>query len=175
MKTLARIAFLFLAACLSAQAQEKVVAHTKRSNLLKSAELYSNVGSLSIKSEIDHGVRYPFEFAPPEAPKPVATETTTVAAEPVAEVKLTDEEVLGKLAPKLRPTGMLFRGGKGYLILPQGSMPDGGTIRVTYENHPYIIRVTDITTDSYTLRINEAALTRPIDPNANAGGATRDQ
>lgn len=168
MKLLFSTVFFFLVTCIFLEAADKVVAHTKRSNLLKNAEQYVDFTDAELKAEIPDA-RYPFEFAPEvveDKPKP---KVGPVAPPPPA--PLTDQEVLDRIAdtPPLKPTGMLIKGGKGVLILPQGILPEGSSIKVNFGDQPYIIRVTTVTADSYTLQLNEASVTRKIDSSAGQG------
>lgn len=171
MKTPHRIFLLLLLAPICVQAADRVVARTKRINMLKETRQYTNLADPELKSEISE-VRYPFEFKPEEVKAPVKVVDNKPVE--VAPVEITNEEILDKIAPNIKPTGVLFKAGKGVLILPKGQLADGSAIRVNYAGKPYLIRVTDVTTDSFTLRLDDASLVRQIDAGSGRG-VTRDK
>lgn len=171
MKTPHRIFLLLLLAPICVQASDRVVARTKRMNMLKETRQYMNLADPELKAEISE-VRYPFEFKPEEVAAPVKVVDNKPVE--VAPVEISNQEILDKIAPNIKPTGVLFKGGKGVLILPKGQLADGSAIRVNYADKPYIIRVTDVTTDSFTLRLDDASLVRQIDAGSGRG-VTRDK
>ncbi|WP_309396258.1 hypothetical protein [Cerasicoccus maritimus] len=141
-----------------------VVPRTKRINMLKEAQACLLKADPELKTDIAD-VRYPFEF---EA-KPVVVETKGEPVKEVVQEEITNEEILEKISPKIMPTGVLFKGGKGVLILPRGQLADGSAIRVNYGGKPYLIKVTDVTTGSFTLQLDDASLVRQIDAGAGRG------
>lgn len=170
MKIHHRIFLLLLLVPVCVQAADRVVARTKRMNMLKEAGQYLDMSDTELKAEIPEA-RYPFEFKPDEV-KPV---TVTEEDEPVVVPEvISNQEILDKIAPNIKPTGVLFRNGKGVLILSKGQLADGSSIRVTYAGKPYLIRVTNITTDSFTLQLDDASLVKMIDAGSGRG-VTRDK
>ncbi|WP_309385537.1 hypothetical protein [Cerasicoccus frondis] len=167
MKNIHRIILLLLLAPVLAQAANVVTPRTKRINLLKDCRQCLQVADPEAKKEIP-SVRYLFEFEPaPEAPKPVIVNDKPA---PVVEVvEVSNQEILDKISPKIMPTGVMFQRGKGVLILDKGQLADGSSIRVNYGGKPYIIKVTDVTTDSFTLRLDDASLVRKIDAGSGRG------
>ncbi|GHB94266.1 hypothetical protein [Cerasicoccus arenae] len=163
------LTFFLLTSIVAEAAADRVVARTKRINMLKNAQEQIDISDPALLEELPQ-VRYPFEFAP-EAEKVVVVQTETAAPPPPKEI--TKDEVLERIAPSLNPSGIIFKEGKGVLILPKGLLPDGSAIKVNYGGKPYLIKVTDVTSDSYTLRLDETSLVRQFDAGSGRG-VTRD-
>ncbi|MGE9296216.1 MAG: hypothetical protein ACQKBV_08035 [Puniceicoccales bacterium] len=145
---------------------DRVTPRTKRVNLLKNATAALDVKNEAILAEIAD-VRYPFEFAP-EPDKPVVVKKDEPAA-PVIQKELTDAEMLAKIAPSIKPSGVFFKGGKGVLVVPGAQLPDGSSIRATFGDKAVMVRIRDVTAESYKLQLNDAVLLRKFDDTAGRG------
>lgn len=153
------------------QAQDRVVAHTKRMNLLKSAQELIDVSDESLFEKLSD-VRYPFEFEPQKTVV-VADNTNKekiVAPPPPPPKPVTKKEALDEFVSRLRPTGVLFKEDRGVLILAGGKqLLEGKVYRVNYKGKPFDIEVTEVTTDSYTLSIDDVTVTSPFDESSGTG------
>lgn len=152
---------LTMTCALALHAQDRVVPHSKRLSLLNSAEDLVDVTNPELFEKLEEA-RYPFEFEPEKVVvvdnKPVVVKDNTPPPQPKV---VTPEEVLNEFASRLRPTGMLLKGDKGILILSAGSqLVEGNTYRVNYQDKPFDIVVTKVTSDSYTLTIGDVSITQ---------------
>lgn len=105
----------------------------------------------------------------PEAFFRVSTpvENVPVAAPVVATVRqpTSDDELLAQIAPAITPSGTLIMGGRALLLFGQKRVKVGDSLPITFQGEPYTLVITEIMPTSFTLRLNNAQLTRPI----NAG------
>jgi len=172
MKTRIVLLTLTLFAACALHANDRVVPLTKRSNLIKNAQAMQDVSDPELVAELD-SVRYPFEFAP--APKKVVVKTPTgPEPEPEPERVITSQEVLDEFTSRLKATGAIIKDGRGVLILAGGKqLIEGRTYRVNYEGKPFDIVLSAVTSDSYTLSLDNDSVTRKFDSDAGRG-VTRD-
>lgn len=166
-----RILPFALLALVSAQGApgSKVVPHSRREKLLTETARFMNFQDAAMADQLVVA-RYPFEFEPP---KEVAPELLT-EPEKIPDKVYTDEEILNAVAPLIRPSGAVVRDGKGILILPQGPLPDGSVVKLNFQGKPYLIKVMDVVSDSYKLKLNESVIVRSFDPSAKSGRVSRD-
>jgi len=162
---------LFIAPMVEAKG-DRVVARKKRITLLEDARAALDVADPATVAAIKDA-RYPFEFKP--VPKPVVAPSKPDAPTPVEPEPepLTDAEILEEIATRIKPTGVMFRQeGQGVLILPGAKqLPDGSAIRVNLEKGggSVMIKVINVTSDSYDLQLNNETLTRRFDETAGRG------
>ncbi|MEO0796453.1 MAG: hypothetical protein AAFX93_14885 [Verrucomicrobiota bacterium] len=168
--TLPLLSLLFAFFYTNSAAADRVISITKRTKQIKAAEKYYDVSDPEVLTAIDD-VRYPFEFAPEPEPEPVAVVDNKPVV--VKEVAYTDAEVLEAVSPTIRPTGVMFREGAGILILPQGQLRDGDTVKINFRGSPYLIQVLDVNSKNYTLKLNDSTVIRQFDEGAGKG-ITRD-
>lgn len=166
MKATHSILLILLAASATVEAQ-MVVARAERLSLLSAAENHRTTAIPALQAD---AVAYPFDF---NSTASIATDGDRQETE--CSWPLSDAYVLSQLAPTVQPSGVITRDGQHYLVTAQGALTTGSAVEATFENNTYNIGVINVTADSYTLKLNDASLTRPIDPGANTRGAQRDK
>jgi hypothetical protein len=103
-------------------------------------------------------------FLPPEAETtdvPVVFVPVTGGA-PVVARTYTDAEVLEAVAPRITPTGAVVVGGESILLFGQKRLKVGDTYSISFEGRDYDVVITAIERTSFTLRLNQQQVTRPL-------------
>jgi hypothetical protein len=77
---------------------------------------------------------------------------------------LGDNEILESIAAKLKPSGSLVFSGQPILLYGQKKLKVGDHLTISFEGHDYEVEITTIERTTYTLRLNRAEITRPINP-----------
>lgn len=82
-------------------------------------------------------------------------------AAPVVEVQrpLRDDEILGLVSQKLKPSGFIDQGGQQYLILNGKKVQDGVSFNFPHQEKLYSILISEIQTNSFTLNLNSESKT----------------
>jgi hypothetical protein len=111
----------------------------------------------------DLNVRNPFD--PIQPVKPVedsieqpATVLTTVGS---------DRDILRKIADGITPSGTMQLGDVPILLFGQKKLKVGDTLTIIFEDNSYELKISAIERISFTLRLNNEEITRPIKPVAN--------
>ncbi len=125
----------------------------------------------------------PFFPKPPPAPVepvPVASTPTapTASGTPVAPVvvKLSDQDRLGQLAEKLKPSGTMVKSGQRVLVFTNNPpMLTGQSLRVRFpgDDKDSDVSLAEITENSYTLKLNDAILLVPFNRPGASGTIQR--
>lgn len=151
-------------------------ASAQRSDLLPPARRAATVDAAArilasrTPAPVPAGIRNP--FAPEGFDGPDAAEGTEGArpgaplapgARPAA---VSPRELLTAIAANLQPTGTLARRGEPVLLFGNRQVRVGEELAVTYEGTPYLLTVTAIQSTSFTVRLNQEEITRPIRPGA---------
>lgn len=132
------------------QAQSGAVIPTKkRKAILEQGRTFIYQQDPELKATFAE-LRYPFAFKVEKVEEVVET-----VVEAPKEPELTDKDVLAEVAPKINATGTMMRGGTSYLIFSNGQLPEGGSIKLNFRGKPYIVRVANITSAGYELRLND--------------------
>lgn len=79
-----------------------------------------------------------------------------------APVVQSDSMLLGQIAPKITPSGSVVLGGESLLLFGQKRLKVGDHLPIIFEGKPYDLELVDIQSTSFTLRLNGAEITRPI-------------
>jgi len=75
-----------------------------------------------------------------------------------------DQEFLSLLATKLNPTGVLMLGDNQFLLFGEKKVKVGDTINIPFDKESVSVELIDLTSTSFTLKLNSEQLTRPITP-----------
>lgn len=75
-------------------------------------------------------------------------------------------DTLETIAANITPTGTISRRGEPILLFGSKQVRVGEELTVTYEGTTYILTVSAIQSTSFTVRLNNDELTRPIKPGA---------
>ena len=106
----------------------------------------------------------------PEGPKKV---TRPIA--PKAPPEIPDADILRYVADRLNPKGSLVTSRRSLLLFSNGGkLTVGGSIPTTVRGKAYNIIVADITPNDYTLRLNEAQITRSFKITSSKGAVRKD-
>jgi hypothetical protein len=83
----------------------------------------------------------------------------------------TPKAILGRIAEKLRPTGLIDSGASRFVVAADGSLFSiGKSYTVELENRTYDVRVTRADNNTYTLEYSGETLTTPYDNNTEVEG-----
>lgn len=100
---------------------------------------------------------------PPKSPF-TAKPLVSVKAAPKTNRPSSDAEFLQLLAAKLNPTGVLMLGDEALLLFGEKKVKVGETIKIPFDKDSVDVELVDLTGTSFTLRLNNEQLTRPIKP-----------
>ena len=98
-----------------------------------------------------------------QAPAPVQV----VASEPVSAVVLADRDLLITLASSITPSGSMRLGDTPILLFGQKKFKVGDALPIVFQGVSRELVITSIEPTSFTLRLNNEEITRPIKPSAN--------
>lgn len=84
------------------------------------------------------------------------------AGETVKAAPRTDRDILAAISAQLKPTGNFVIGGQQTLIFGQKRVKAGMPMTINFEGTEYTIEITTIDRTSFTLRLNQEEITRPI-------------
>ena len=113
---------------------------------------------------------YPHPFSPPgfdqrdpeeEKAKAAAVQVATEPAKPAG-----DRQILEAIAPRVTPDGtaILPRTGEPVLFFRQKKLKVGDHLTITFDGRDYEVEITAIDRTTFTMRLNSAEITRPIQP-----------
>lgn len=117
------------------------------------------------------GLRYPFRFVEPDQP---ATAVVAVEEAPVEQAVVVvqqptvpDSVILEAIAAQLKPKGTLIRSDRRVIILvgPGGrdiNLREGDEFTATYQDVQYNVVLHEVSTDAFSLRLNETVVSRPV-------------
>ncbi len=94
---------------------------------------------------------------------PAASGSSQAGARPAAR---TGRDTLEVIAANITPTGTISRRGEPILLFGSKQVRVGEELTVTYEGTTHVLTVTAIQSTSFTVRLNNDELTRPIKPGA---------
>jgi hypothetical protein len=131
----------------------------RRAETVERAQAFLNPPPLA---PLPEGLNNPFApaafFGRPATPTPAL-----LAAGPARPAAPSgDQELLENIAPAINPGGTIILGGEPFLLIGQRRVKIGDTLPITFEGTPYVLVITDIQPTTFTLRLNQAELTRPI-------------
>jgi len=99
----------------------------------------------------------------PLVPAPVQAATS----EPVSAVALADRDLLITLANSITPSGSMRLGDTPILLFGQKKFKVGDALPIVFQGVSRELVITSIEPTSFTLRLNNEEITRPIKPSAN--------
>ena len=76
----------------------------------------------------------------------------------------TDRDFLNLIAAKITPSGTLTLDGESWLVFGRKRLRVGDRLTVTYEGRDYDLALTAIDRTTFTLRLDQEEVTRPIKP-----------
>jgi hypothetical protein len=79
-------------------------------------------------------------------------------------VQLGDRDLLANIAGTITPSGTIQVGEKQILLFGQKKLKVGDSISIVFQGVAYELQITGIERASYTLRLNQEEITRPIKP-----------
>ena len=95
--------------------------------------------------------------------KPVA-DATVAAPQSGAPLQLADRDLLVNIANTITPSGTIKVGDTQILLFGQKKLKVGDSISIVFQGAAYELQITAIERTSYTLRLNQEEITRPIKP-----------
>jgi len=112
---------------------------------------------------------YPHPFSPPgfeqrdpeEEKAKTAAQAVSEPAKPAG-----DRQILEAIAPRVTPDGtaILPRTGEAVLFFRQKKLKVGDHLTITFDGHDYEVEISAIDRTTFTMRLNHAEITRPIQP-----------
>lgn len=109
------------------------------------------------------GVDYIVRNDPFNPAKPVV-ESAAVKPEAGAPVQLGGRDMLVNIANSITPSGTIKLGDNQILLFGQKKLKVGDSISIVFQGVAYELQITGIERTSYTLRLNQEEITRPIKP-----------
>lgn len=134
----------------------------KRKAVVDTASRLAKVPPVPEKLELKNN---PFNipgFDTPDQDEKAAARAAQVAAGAKVEEVLSDGEILDKIAAKIVPSGTIFLGGQPMLMFGKKFVRVGSLFKVTYNGNDYDLVLTSIDRTTFTLSLNHAKTTRPI-------------
>lgn len=108
----------------------------------------------------------PDDLVDPFNPTALAGPTPTVkpgtGAPPIIAAPSSSSEILQKIAPEIRPSGIMTLGGTPLLLIGEKKLKVGDNLTIKFEGNEYTLVVTSIDRTSFRLRLNNEEITRPI-------------
>ncbi len=157
MKVQTLIALIICVAGIQGTQARVVVTSGKQIEYLNTARLLLSdpAGSSDLNTD---SLKDPFSMDKVE--EEVVEEVVEEAA-PVVEVQrpLRDDEILGLVSQKLKPSGFIDQGGQQYLILNGKKVQDGVSFNFPHQEKLYSILISEIQTNSFTLNLNSESKT----------------
>ncbi len=135
-----------------------LIAPAKRAAVVEQARAFVTISEGEALPETLNNPFSPNAFSRAGIPAP--------AANPAAPVELrgpsSDQDLLELIAPSITPSGTMIVGGQSLLLFGQKKVKEGDALPITFQDVPYVLFITRIQPASFTLRLNDAQLTRPI-------------
>lgn len=146
-----------LVSSLSAQPSD-VTVPAKRSPAVELAEAFvARATATPLPEELNNPFS-PAAFGKVPAPVPGLADAAT--AQPTG--PSSDQELLELIAPSINPSGTMILGGRPLLLFGQKKVKEGDTLPITFQGAPYVLSIVRILPTSFTLRLNDVLVTRPI-------------
>ena len=98
----------------------------------------------------------------PEELRAQAAAAARAAASAAATKPATDRDFLDLIAARIAPSGTLMVGGQSWLVFGQKRVRPGDHFTVTYDGNDYDLELMAVDSTSFTLRLNQEEITRPI-------------
>ncbi|HWA86016.1 MAG TPA: hypothetical protein VG710_07335 [Opitutus sp.] len=98
----------------------------------------------------------------PEELRAQAAAAARAAATNAATKPATDRDFLDLIASRIAPSGTLMVGGESWLVFGQKRVRPGDHFTVSYEGSDYDLELVAVDRTSFTLRLNQEEITRPI-------------
>lgn len=118
------------------------------------------VRTLLTTRSYDGGADYIVQNNPFNPMKPVAADTAKPEA--VTASQLADHDLLVKIANTITPSGTIKVGDNQILLFGQKKLKVGDSISIVFQGVAYELHIVGIERASYTLRLNQEEITRPI-------------
>jgi hypothetical protein len=96
----------------------------------------------------------------PAQPAEASDPKTSVAAP----ASLGDRDILAGISSSVAPTGTIKLGDTQYLLFGQKKLKVGESISIVFQGTTYELQITGVDRTSYTLRLNQEEITKPIKP-----------
>lgn len=103
----------------------------------------------------------------PFNPSVASTQPAVATQDSPAPVVVADRERLSQLASQLIPTGSVQLGETAYLLFGQKKFKVGDVLPIGFQGATYELVITAIERTSFSLRLNNEEITRPIKPVAS--------
>lgn len=100
----------------------------------------------------------------PEELRAIAAARAAAAAASQQSKPTTDNDFLKIIAERIMPSGTVILGGEPMLIFGKKRLRIGDRLTVTYDGRDYELVVTAIERTTFSLRLNQDEITRPIKP-----------
>lgn len=114
----------------------------------------------------DAAAKLPANLTDPFHPAGFAGAPAAAGAGPNARpAALTGQALLEAVAPKITPSGTIAIGGVPYLLFGEKRLKVGDYLTIAFEGRDYVLQLADIQSTAFTLRLNNATVTRPIKGN----------
>lgn len=102
--------------------------------------------------------------SPAKSPFTAKLVANEVKAAPKSGRPASDLEFLQILAAKLNPTGVLMLGDEALLLFGEKKVKVGDTMKIPFDKDSVDVELVDLSGTSFTLKLNNEQLTRPIKP-----------
>ena len=157
MKPIAYICLLLLMPCgLAAETSSDILPPSKRALTLELARTLLTFKTFESSDEALAAMN-PFNPVQP------VTETVEMVNSPIVVVPaLSERDLLKSMADGITPSGMMQMAGRQVLLFGQKKLKVGDHIPVTYQGTAYELEVIAIDRTSFTLRLKNEEITRPI-------------
>lgn len=110
--------------------------------------------------------KLPEDLTDPFHPAGFVGAASTNSASPNAKpTVLTGQALLEAVAPKIIPSGTIAIGDTPYLLFGEKRLKVGDYLTIAFEGRDYVLQIADIQSTAFTLRLNNATVTRPIKGN----------
>ncbi|HVU26079.1 MAG TPA: hypothetical protein VHE13_18250 [Opitutus sp.] len=100
----------------------------------------------------------------PEELRAQAAARAAAAASVASAKPSTDRDFLDLIASRILPSGTLQVGGESWLVFGQKRVRPGDHFTVSYDGNDYDLELVAVDRTSFTLRLNQEEITRPIKP-----------
>lgn len=100
----------------------------------------------------------------PEELRAIAAAQAAAAQAAMASKPNSDSDFLREIASRVQPSGTLILGGEPLLIFGKKRLRVGDRFTVSYEGTDYSLDLVAIDHSTFTLRLNQEEITRPIKP-----------
>jgi hypothetical protein len=120
--------------------------------------LLTTESAIEAADTLESKTPFRLKIAAPEVAASVAVEVPEVV------VTVADRDRLLLLAPRVIPTGSVQLGNTGMLLFGQKRLKVGDVIPIVFQSITYDLQITAIDRTTFTLRLNNEEIIRPIKP-----------